>query len=122
MQAFEDASKKICYRLTVKWKNCRSNAKLFQRRRKCSRIDNICDVFHRAMDTSDPIISSVNLDRRIHNPKKMKLPPEVLDMLLCEGGPSEDFEYEEEFDDSLKYELNFELENENQELLQHLDP
>jgi len=40
------------------------------------------DVFHRATDTSDPIISSVNLDRRIQRQKRMNLSLEVLDLLL----------------------------------------
>jgi len=37
----------------------------------------------RATDTSDPIISSVNLDRRIQRQKRMSHPLEVLDLLEC---------------------------------------
>ena len=45
-------------------------------------ISSFADVFYRAMDTSDPIISSINLKRRKH--KRLSLPPEVIEMLACE--------------------------------------
>lgn len=37
--------------------------------RKISRIANLTDVFTRAMDTSDPIISSISLAKRRHERK-----------------------------------------------------
>lgn len=49
--------------------------------RKSNRINNFTDVFHRAMDSSVPIISSVNLERSIRRQKKKQLPAEVLEML-----------------------------------------
>lgn len=54
------------------------------RSRKHSRIVNMEDVFHRLMDTSDPLISSINLDTRIRNVAKMykiPLPQEVRNLL-----------------------------------------
>jgi len=50
--------------------------------RKNSRINT--DVFHRAMDTSDPIMSSLNLKRRIKKHKRLALPVEVIQLLACE--------------------------------------
>jgi len=65
---------------------------------KAETISSFADVFYRAMDTSDPIISSINLKRRKY--KRLSLPPEVIQMLACEFEPnknSSDFaECEEE--------------------------
>lgn len=49
--------------------------------RKTSRQHNLEDMFNRAMDTSDPIISSINLDKRISRQRKLNLPSEVVEML-----------------------------------------
>ncbi|XP_032308872.1 uncharacterized protein LOC116656398 [Drosophila ananassae] len=45
--------------------------------RKCSRIDNMSDVFHRAMDSSDPLLSSSWFTKT----NRMPLPAEVVDLL-----------------------------------------
>lgn len=52
--------------------------------RRTSRIDNICDVFSRALDTSDPLVSSLRLSTRAHQRKRLVLPPEVRELLCCE--------------------------------------
>jgi len=65
--------------------------------RKTSRKHNLEDIFNRAMDTSDPIISSINLASRIRSQKKLPLPSEVIDMLMeAEENPTDD---EEELDE-----------------------
>jgi len=46
--------------------------------------DNLTDVFQRALDTSDPIISSLNLNRRIQKHKRLAPPLEVIQLLSCE--------------------------------------
>jgi len=35
---------------------------------------------YRAMDTSDPIISPINLKRRVRKHKRLSLPPEIIQM------------------------------------------
>jgi len=45
--------------------------------RKCSRVDNMSDVFHRAMDSSDPLLSSFCSTKT----NRMPLPAEVVDLL-----------------------------------------
>ncbi|XP_011858792.1 PREDICTED: uncharacterized protein LOC105556321 [Vollenhovia emeryi] len=52
------------------------------RSRKHNRIVNMEDVFYRLMDTSDPLISNINLDTRIHNVAKTLLPQEVRNLLM----------------------------------------
>lgn len=32
--------------------------------RQCSRVNNLTDVFHRSMDSSDPLLSSLNINKR----------------------------------------------------------
>ena len=49
--------------------------------RKNSRINNLEDVFNRAMDTSDPVISSISLQYRLKRRHKLTLPSEVIAML-----------------------------------------
>lgn len=49
--------------------------------RKTSRQSNLADIFNRAMDTSDPIISSINLAKGIRRQHKLTIPSEVLSML-----------------------------------------
>lgn len=49
--------------------------------RKNSRKNNFSDVFNRAMDMSDPVISSICLDSRMQQRRRAQLPQEVLDML-----------------------------------------
>jgi len=45
--------------------------------RKHCRLHSFADVFNLAMDTSDPIILSLSLSRRIKNHKSLSLPIEV---------------------------------------------
>lgn len=51
--------------------------------RKCNRTQNFTDVCNWAMGSSDPIISSLNLDRGIQRQKKMCIPSDVLQLLEC---------------------------------------
>jgi len=77
-------------------------------------------VFHRATDTSDPIISSVNWDRRIQRLKKMSLPLEVLDLLECLSNQDYNTVLEDERPFNvlnLEYLDNVELENEEQDFV-----
>lgn len=60
--------------------------------RKTSREHNLEDVFNRAMDTSDPIISSINMQKRASQQHKVNLPSEVINMLLQ---PNADTSFEE---------------------------
>ena len=48
--------------------------------RKNSRINNLEDIFNRAMDTSDPVISSISLQYRLKRWHKLTL-PSVIAML-----------------------------------------
>jgi len=52
--------------------------------RNNSRLHSLADVFDRAMDTSDSIISSLNLSRRIKKHKNLSLPIGVKQLLSCE--------------------------------------
>lgn len=49
--------------------------------RKSSRIKNIQDIFNRSMDTSDPLISSTYIKKRLQHRKRLQLPKEVIDLL-----------------------------------------
>ncbi|XP_036322559.1 uncharacterized protein LOC118736614 [Rhagoletis pomonella] len=49
--------------------------------RKNSRENNMKDVFDRAMDSSDPLLSSMHLSKRIYSKKKQTFPPEVVALL-----------------------------------------
>lgn len=49
--------------------------------RKTSRAHNLEDVFNRAIDTSDPVISSINLRQRTRHRHKQQLPMEVIALL-----------------------------------------
>lgn len=49
--------------------------------RKSSRKNNMSDIFNRAMDMSDPLVSSINLKTRMDTRKRLQLPREVIDML-----------------------------------------
>lgn len=49
--------------------------------RKMSRQKNLEDVFNRAMDTSDPFISSINLEKTVSRKHKLQLPSEVSNLL-----------------------------------------
>lgn len=66
--------------------------------RRTSRVDNLSDVFNRALDTSDPFISSMRLNTRTHQRKRLTLPPEVIALLCCEALP-ETSTFEENADD-----------------------
>lgn len=46
-----------------------------------NRINNLRDIFNRAADTSDPLISTKYLGRRIQQQKSLQLPPEVVEMI-----------------------------------------
>lgn len=81
--------------------------------RKHSRFESLGDVFKRALDTSDPVISSLNLSRRIKKHKNLSLPIEVIQLLSCEHEYISDFSEQDELEDnSLFFLENFELENE----------
>lgn len=81
--------------------------------RKTSRIDNLFDVFHRALDTSDPLISSLRLNTRVHQRKRLTLPPEVKELLYCEdiGETSATENLENTDDDEDDYPEELEEEN-----------
>lgn len=49
--------------------------------RQNSRVNNITDVFHRAMDSSDPLLSSLCISNRQSQNKRNALPTEVIDLL-----------------------------------------
>lgn len=55
--------------------------------RRTNRSDNLFDVFNRSMDTSDPLISSLRINTRVHQRKRAALLPEVIEMLKCEDPP-----------------------------------
>ena len=50
--------------------------------RKNSHINNLDDIFNRAMDTSDPVISTISLQYHLKARHKLTLPSEVIAMLL----------------------------------------
>ncbi|XP_043867476.1 uncharacterized protein LOC122757883 [Drosophila mojavensis] len=49
--------------------------------RKSSRLENISDVFNRALDSSDPLISSLSLKERARRNRRKNLPSEVVELL-----------------------------------------
>lgn len=49
--------------------------------RKCSRLENLTDIFNRALDSSDPLLSSLILKERERKYKKKKFPIEVIELL-----------------------------------------
>ena len=49
--------------------------------KKNSRINNLEDIFNRAMDTSDPVICSISLQYSLKRRHKLTLPSEVIAML-----------------------------------------
>lgn len=49
--------------------------------RQNSRINNMLDVFHRSIDSSDPILSSISLKKRSAQLKKKVLPKDVIELL-----------------------------------------
>lgn len=55
--------------------------------RRTSRRNNLFDVFNRALDTSDPLISSLRINTRVNQRKRLTLPPEVIALLSCEDLP-----------------------------------
>lgn len=89
--------------------------------RKCSRAKNFEDVFQRAMDTSDPIISSLNLEKRIKKQRRQCLPTEVLELLSSASNNlpensnilDESYNFFENYDFEIPF--NVELENEEEE-------
>jgi len=79
--------------------------------RKCSRKSNFTDVFQKAMDTSDPIISSVSLNRRLQ--KKLNLPSEVIQLLSCELKSTGNLEDDDVENNLLGSSWDIQLENED---------
>jgi len=75
--------------------------------RKQNRICGFTDVFHRAMETSDPIISSINLNRRIQKHKRLPLSH------ACDFKPAEDFVdgADDHKEDHYDFSYNIEIEN-----------
>ena len=49
--------------------------------RQNSRENNLTDVFNMAMDSSDPFISSINLNKKMSQKTKLRLPKEVIEFL-----------------------------------------
>jgi len=49
--------------------------------RKSSRQNNMAVVFHRAMDSSDPLVSSIYLTKRLVQQNKLPLPADVIQLL-----------------------------------------
>jgi len=77
--------------------------------RKHNRICVFTDVFHRAMETSDPIISSINLNRRIKKHKRLPLPH------ACDFKPAEDFVDGADDHKEDDYDFSYIIEIENKE-------
>lgn len=75
--------------------------------RKTSRVDTLTDVMNRALDTSDIIISTISLKKRMDNRNRKPLPPEVLSILSCP-------DYEEVMEAEL--EENEDVENQSSEI------
>lgn len=73
--------------------------------RKDSRLHTIEDMFNRAMDASDPLVSSIRVSK-MKKPKEKILPQEVLDMLLT---PTEDTEQNDEEMLEIQHNFNYEL-------------
>lgn len=65
--------------------------------RRNSRINNLSDVFHRSMDSSDPFLSSLNIKKRLAQNKKTSLPKEVIELLEA---PNVEYNNQEQFLDS----------------------
>lgn len=77
--------------------------------RRNTRINNLLDVFNRAMDTSDPLISTTFLNRRIQKRTLSTLPPEAIDLLCC-CEPTEELHHKEQDDEiNESEEASFEL-------------
>jgi len=48
--------------------------------KKHNRETNLEDTFYRIMDTSDPVISTISLEKRIKNKKRLPFPPDVIEL------------------------------------------
>lgn len=57
--------------------------------RKNSRLNTMADVFYRAMDSSDPLISSICLNKRQNQIKKKNLPQDVIHLLKAVSPPTQ---------------------------------
>ena len=62
-----------------RWEGSEARNKLYKHdrqfhARKTSRENNMEDIFNRAMDTSDPIISNISLQKRINRQRRLQLP------------------------------------------------
>lgn len=70
--------------------------------RKHSRKSNLEDIFYRAMDTSDPIISTVGLQRRIQKRTRLSFPPEVTELFaIPEANTISSYHAEDEANDEV---------------------
>jgi hypothetical protein len=67
--------------------------------RKTNRKANLLDVFNRAMDSSDPVISDYSLVSRREMKKKLPLPSAALDLLLVPDEPEPLVARQLDFDD-----------------------
>lgn len=74
--------------------------------RKNSRKNNLMDVFNRAIDMSDPIISNMSLSMRLSKINKKQIPRQVL-FLLDQPSVSEAEEAEDSDDDATNEDINF---------------
>jgi len=79
--------------------------------RKCCRLSNFTYVFQRTTDTSDPIISSVSLNRRLQ--KKLNHRSEVIHLLSCELKSTGDLEDDDVENNILGSSWDIQLENED---------
>jgi len=76
--------------------------------RKHNRICSFADLVQRAMDTSDSIISSINLKGRIRKQNRLPLPPEVIQMLAYEFEPDNDSLDSADCDEEVLYNIKME--------------
>lgn len=99
--------------------------------RKDSRVHNMIDVYGRAMDSSDPLLSSLCLQNRIKSRHRMQLPSAVIDLLKIPNVPSNselpstsraylrDFSYDS--DDSVPSLTDFPFELDVDEILENFE-
>ncbi|XP_049313845.1 uncharacterized protein LOC125778738 [Bactrocera dorsalis] len=89
--------------------------------RKNSRISNLTDVINRAFDTSDPLFSSISLDKRIKKQKRMQLPKEVIALLSSADGDADTFSANDVDKNDENDECNLGLNCGYEELLNNLE-
>jgi hypothetical protein len=74
--------------------------------RKCSSQANLQDVFLRSLHASDPLVSSISLEKRLRRKKSTALPEVVKSFLLIEDDTNEDNAMIDELEDIME-ELNY---------------